>query len=345
MLNYIFGLIIFCIVLFIYLHVQFHFKTSDDLEIYELDNGSKDKLEEICDLRQPVILNYYNQAILQTINKTTIVGKYGVFEMKLRNILDPDYSSEIYIPLQAQTLFKLFDDDKSGSYISENNNEFLQETGLVKNFQSTDEFIRPGLVSNCIYDIFSGSKNAPTPFRYEINYRNFFYVTSGEVEIKLAPPKSEKYLHVVEDYDNFEFRSQVNPWKIQEEYQYDFEKIKCMDILLTPGKMICIPAYWFYSIRCKESSNIAVFKYRTYMNNVAILPKLGMHFLQMQNVKHNVVKKYEDVRYEDSTEKKAPDEQGVTDINNLAPLPESNELPPLNPATSPVEEIEIQKIL
>ena len=105
--------------------------------------------------------------------------------------------------------------------------------------------------------------------------------------------------------------------------------------------MIHIPAYWFYSIRYKDSASVASFKYRTYMNNLAILPKLGMYFLQMQNTKHDVVKKYEDVRYEEPAEKKAPLEQGVTDINNLAPLPESNELPPLNPATSPVEEIDI----
>ena len=63
----------------------------------------------------------------------------------------------------------------------------------------------------------------------------------------------------------------------------------------------------------------------------------------MQNTKHDVVKKYEDVKYDDDepTEKKALVEQGVTDINNLVPLPESNELPLLNPATNPVEEIDI----
>jgi len=316
-------------------------KTSDDLEVYELENGSKDKLEEICDLRQPVILNYYNGAILQTITKNTILGKYGAFEMKTRNTLDTDYSSEIYIPLQAQSMFKLF--DKSGPYITENNSEFLQETGLVKNFQSTDEFIRPGLVSNCIYDFCTGSINSTTPFRYEVGYRNYFYVTSGEIEIKMAPPKCAKYLHCVEDHYNFEFRSPIDPWQVQEEYQYDFEKIKCMDILLTQGKMIHIPAYWFYSIRYKDSASVAVFKYRTYMNNIAILPKLGMYFLQMQNTKHTIVKKYEDVKYND--EKKELNDNGVTDINNLTPLPESNDLPILNPATNPVEDIDIPKIL
>ena len=37
--------LVFCIVLFLYLHVFFHLKTSDDLEMYEIEQPSKDKLE------------------------------------------------------------------------------------------------------------------------------------------------------------------------------------------------------------------------------------------------------------------------------------------------------------
>ena len=48
------GFFIFCLVLFIYLHVQFNLKTGEDLEMYEIDEPSKEKLEEICDIRQPV---------------------------------------------------------------------------------------------------------------------------------------------------------------------------------------------------------------------------------------------------------------------------------------------------
>ena len=54
-MNIIFSIIIFCIVLFIYLHVHFHLKKSDDLELYEIELPSKTKLEEICDIRQPLI--------------------------------------------------------------------------------------------------------------------------------------------------------------------------------------------------------------------------------------------------------------------------------------------------
>jgi hypothetical protein len=348
MWKYIIAFCLFCLVLFIYLHVQFHLKTSNDLEVLELENGSKDKLEETCDLRQPLIMDFYNDPIFNGCKKPSILGSYHAFELNIRNTKEEDYTSEIYIPMQSHSAFKLFDEDKTGSYITEKNQEFLQETGMLKLFQSNDEFIRPGLVSNCIYDIQFGSENATTPFRYEINYRNYFFVTNGTVEIKMAPPKCAKYLQAMEDYDNFEFRSPVNPWAVQEQYKYDFDKIKCMDVLLPAGKMIHIPAYWWYSIRYHSDATVASFKYRTYMNNVAVLPHIGMNFLQMQNVQHDVIKKYDGVKTMDQNTAQNVEQNvdtsvktGTTNIDDLSSIPVLNELPNVNAVTNPVEEIEI----
>ena len=61
---------VFLIVLFLYIHIFFHLKTSDDLDIYDIETPSKDKLEEICDLRQPVIFAFYNEEILEKCKMT-----------------------------------------------------------------------------------------------------------------------------------------------------------------------------------------------------------------------------------------------------------------------------------
>jgi hypothetical protein len=53
------GIFVFCITLFLYLHIQFHLKTGDELEIYEIEQASKEKLEEICDLNSIIILNKF----------------------------------------------------------------------------------------------------------------------------------------------------------------------------------------------------------------------------------------------------------------------------------------------
>jgi hypothetical protein len=279
---------IFCIVLFIYLHIQFHLKTSNDLEVYEVEQASKDKLEEICDLRQPVIFSFDNDRILQT-NKTYISDNYHAFEIKIRNTGSNE--NEIYMPLPLHSAIKLFDEDKESCYFSENNTDFLQETGTIKNLQYNDEFIRPYMVSNCNYDIMMGTENCCTPFRYELNYRNYFLVTEGTVQIKMTPPKNTKYLYTTYDYENFEFRSPVNVWNVQPHYVADFDKMKCLDITLEKGKTCHIPAYWWYSIKFGKNACVSCFRYRTYMNNVAISPHIGMYALQIQNVKRDVVKK------------------------------------------------------
>ena len=285
------GFFIFCLVLFIYLHVQFHLKTSEDLEMYEVEQPSKDKLEEICDLRQPVLFDFDCQKIVESSNKSYIANNYNAFEIKIRNVKETDPNSELYIPLPLHAANKLFNEDANSTYFSENNSEFLEETGVIKSLKYNDEFLRPYMVSNCNYDIMTGSANTCTPFRYEINYRNYYLLTEGSAQIKLAPPHSIRYLYPNYDYENFEFRSPVDPWSPQPKYIADFDKMKCLEFTLTPGKTLYIPAYWWYSIKFNKNTSISCFNYRTYMNNIAVSPYIGMHALQIQNVKRNIVKK------------------------------------------------------
>lgn len=285
------GFFIFCLVLFIYLHVQFHLKTSNDLEMYEIDQASKEKLEEICDIRQPVLFDFDNEKIMENSNKTYIAHNYHAFEVKIRNIKETNNDTELYIPLPFHAAVKLFDEDKNNTYYSENNMDFLQETGVVKTLQYNDEFLRPYMVSNCNYDLLMGSNGTCTPFRYEVNYRNFFLLTQGSAQIKMTPPQSTRYLYPNYDYENFEFRSPVNPWNPQPNYSADFDKIKCLEFTLQPGKTVFIPAFWWYSIKFNKNTSISCFRYRTYMNNIAISPYIAMYALQIQNVKRNVAKK------------------------------------------------------
>ncbi len=285
------GTFVFCVILFLYLHIQFHLKTSDELEIYEIEQASKDKLEEVCDLRQPVLFDFplddEGIKVSNTTNKMFLLDNYPVFEVKIRNVHE-EY--DICVPLQLHIANKLFNEDAKSSYLSEGNLDFLNETGAVKNMSYNDEYLRPRLVSNCYYDIMFGSKHVETPLRYDLNYRNYYMVTQGSLKIKLTPPKYSKYLYPINDYENFEFRSSINPWNPQTKYKADFDKIKFLEIDLVPGKMLFIPAYWWHTFKFEENTFVSCFKYRTYMNNIAISPKIFMYALQNQNVERKIAK-------------------------------------------------------
>jgi len=288
-MNIIIFILVFSIVLFIYIHIYYHFKTNNDLEILEINNISKERLEEICDLRQPLTMTIDNNIFKQFFLKN-LLENYSSFDIKIRNIKNLDDNTELFLPLSLNDANKLMIEDKEGQYISENNNDFLIETSIIKDISVHDLFFRPYMLSNIEYDYIFGSKNSYTPLRYNLNYRNYFLVLQGKIRIKLTPPKNDKYLYCNKDYDNFEFRSPLNVWNIQDEYKTDFNKMKFLEVDLEPGNIIYIPAYWWYSIQIlEENTSILSFKYRTYMNNVAILPQIILKIMQKQNIKHKII--------------------------------------------------------
>ena len=283
--NLVIYIFIFSLVLFFYLHICFQYKKSNDLEIYELDNISKEKLEEITNLKQPLLFNYNND--LQNIcKKESLLDKYGVFDVKIRDVKNKiKDDDELYVPLKLVNSLRAIENDKNSKFLTENNMEFIEETNLIKKFRYNDIFLRPYFIQSCNYDICIGSNNCVTPLKYDLNCRNYLLVNEGSVNIKLFPPKYSKYLHCIKDYENFEFRSEINPWNVESIYKNDFEKVKCINLELKPDRILSIPPFWWYSIKFNNDTSVCFFKYKTFMNFIAISPQLFMKFLQMKNVK------------------------------------------------------------
>jgi len=238
----------------------------------------------------------------------TLNNKYSAFDIKIRDILNDDDKKEIYLPLVLKESLNLFQNDMKSRYITENNYDFLEETGSIKNYSYNDSFLRPPLVSKCDYDYMSGSQDSSTPLRYNLSYRNYYYVIEGEIRVKLIPPMSSKYLLENKDYDNFEFRSPINPWNVDEKYR-DYDKVKSLDIVVNPGTILYIPPYWWYSIKYTKMSSICAFKYRTYMNTITILPEIIMNLLQEQNIKREIVEKVEINKKDKNLEEKIKEQK------------------------------------
>jgi hypothetical protein len=266
-MNVLVTLLTICAVVFLYLHVVFHLKTSNDLEIYDLELPNKNKLEEVCNLRQPLLFDFWNDDLMKC---TPAHFKHDAFDL---NVVDP---SNVAVPLCAGKAIALF--SKSPHY-TENNFEFLQETLLVRSYEKNDFLFRPPMVVQIRYDLIFGGENATTKLKYSDSYRNYFLATAGEVSVKLAPPRNNRYLYVKKDYETEEFYSETDAWTDAT------DKVKYLDLTLKKGQMLYIPAYWFYSFKIGKEGCLCSFHYKTVMNIVATLPDILVGILQRQNTK------------------------------------------------------------
>jgi len=301
------NFMIFCIVLFIYIHVYNHIKTSNYLEVYEIENLSKDKFEDIINFKQPLLLN--NSSLIDNIDANYLISNYPTFDLNLYN-----KQNGLFLKTKMEDFDAIINNDTSNNYITYNNKEFLEETTIEKLLSSSDTFFRPYNVCNKNYDIIMGKKNNSTQLKYSINSRNILYLSSGKIEVTMCPPKYYKNLHVQKNYELLDFYSAIDINNIQSNYKNDYHKVKFLRVLLNTTQVLIIPPYWFYSIKFLEENTIVFLNtYRTYTSSIAIVPDLFIQLLQENNLKLNIIKEL----YTESNE--------ATNINiNETEIPNTN---------------------
>ena len=307
------SVLIFFVILMLYLHIYYHLKVSSELEIYELDNLDKSKIEETCNLRQPVIFNTPNEKWGNVFSYKSIMNDFNIFDVKVRK-WDQNNNDCDYIPLKMSLVNKLFS-KKNTEYYSEKNVEFLEESGLIKHIINNDDLFKPYLKMSHNYDLIFGNPDSCTPLKYNVYNRNYFCVCDGSIKIKLIPPTFSKYLNIETDYENFEFRSPMNTWNIQKEYSENYGKSKVMELTLRKNDVIYIPSYWCYSIRFGDNAMVLNLGYSTAMSFVSTLHHHCLYFLQQQNIKHKTAKCVSNIEIEKICEDKEEEKEKEKDKN------------------------------
>ena len=271
MIHLLATIFIFLIVLMIYLHIHYHLKVNNTLEYYKVDEFKKENVNKICQLKQPFSFLYRNKGLLDELTFDNLKKKWNNEYIQIRKKTD-----DLFLPMKVEKGIELFEKDSSNNYYSENNEIFLKNTDLLKDYNN-DPILKPCLKSNDKFDVILGTKGVASKLKYNLYYRNFFYVTDGKCKIRLLSPENYGDLDVNKNYDLFEYNSGVDC------FADDFSK-KYIDVELTKGEILFIPSYWFYSIQFLENSIISSFHYGTYLSNISIIPEVCKHLLQKQNI-------------------------------------------------------------
>lgn len=284
---------IFVFVLFVYIHVTSVWKKSEDLEVYEVDYTTHRALQDVVSIKQPVLFqleihhpNFFNKMSLSKMEK------YDNYDVNIKDLADYKKEDSVYslaLPMRSAT--KLMATDTHARYVCEDNARFLEESGFDAVAHSLDTFLKPTFTVSRIYDFMYGSKHACTPLKYHIDYQYYIVVNEGKIRMKMTPWKSTRNLDPISDYENYEFRSLLNPWK-PEERKREYEKIRFLDFEVYAGSVLFIPAYWWYSICFSGEmlNSLTVVRYNTGASVLANLNHLGKYVLQQNNTKTKVVK-------------------------------------------------------
>jgi hypothetical protein len=257
----------------IYLHLQYHYKKNNEMQILEIDYHlqSKQSFQQICDIRQPMVFHFTFPEEL----KNKIQEKTSAL-LQIRNKDDDKHkNTELYTPLSLEESVLLFENDVDKKYWTENNNSFLRETNVYSLFKKMEKKIEPEYCYESSYDILFGSDSSKTPLQYKLNYRNYFLCIEDSVQIELLPPESSLYLNPYNNYEYLYFETNQKSPSMQ---------LKSTTITLKKGEMMFLPAFWWYSIQNSKSSILLCFYYKTIMNYFAISPYLILQHLQKSSI-------------------------------------------------------------
>jgi len=302
-MNFIVALFIFVIILFLYIHISDQYKKSEDLEIYDMDYVSNSHLQTICNLKQPFIFGFVIEDLLNISQRLK-----GNHDIKLwDNSNDP-----IYLPIEsAVALFQSnsstsSDDVSKNKYFTERNQDFLEDVDLLSDIRELDAFLKPDFCAHSKYELIMGSAGAEMPLRYHLDDRNFVFLISGKITVKMTPWRNRKYMDPIDDFENYDFYSKSS---IHKECEF-------LEFVVESGHVLYIPPFWWHSIKIEYADTVAIgIHYKTVANVIACLPSLTRYYLQLSSTKVIPVRKLEIDSSHQHDSSHQPDSSHQTDSN------------------------------
>jgi len=239
-MNWLLFFIVFTLTYFVYIHIRYHYKQVNDLDIYDMGIIDKKQLEDVCVYRQPVTFILEEKMLESYFNVDALSNKFSCMTF---NIYDTSSNHIVSAPLPMKDVIKLFNQKKN--YISYNNTLFIEDTITKNKIQSLDKYLSPPFTVYSHYDTWLGTNDKSMPIKSETYYREYLYITSGYIECLLITPNKEKK----------------------------------QSIILNKSEVLYIPPHWSYEITFKKNAFVCVFRYDTVISIFSRLPSIVMNYI------------------------------------------------------------------
>lgn len=261
---------VFIIMFVLYIHIQAQYKKGEDLEVYEMDYTSKDQLQNVCDMKQPVLFGLPILEGVIKVNTDVELPVWDIREYYVKDSVDPIY-------LSYSSFINLAKSDPKGHFFTRKNRDSLD---LEK--EVFDDFLRPPLTVHSDYELLVGSSGASTPLQYHMDDRLFLFVKSGKISVKMTHWHSRRYLSPVNDYENYEFYSKMNLSLLGQHKEIQGQQCKWLDFEVIEGYVLSIPPWWWYSIKFSSvDTEVVGIRYVTVGNMIAHIPDWTRYYMHL----------------------------------------------------------------
>jgi hypothetical protein len=275
-MNYLHILVTFLVVLFVYIHIQFQLSHSQEKDVYVLDVPVTIPIEEIFELKQPVVMHLHDQTLTGDLTKNILSEQFPKFDMSVY-----DNTREVthaHILSSCSATKELFNDDTESRYYTEKNYNFVNTippNNIFKGMLQKHQLFEPPLCSRKLFDIMFGSHNSTTSTQYSVMYRNIFTVTKGNLHVKMIHPNlaSEHKITVKPNYTDMSFFAEGNIDLWGDKYD------ETIEIVVKEGETFSIPPYWLYSFRYEHDTFVTCSYFNSYMTEIATLPHTVLYWI------------------------------------------------------------------
>jgi hypothetical protein len=281
--------LVFIVVVFFYLHITAHYRKGEDLELFETDYVNNMKLQESCEVKQPLMIVGV-PGIIKLPSRGDLLKGNETFEGNIRDLsqwnstpsrpvaMEDLVESTRPRSLEMEKILRVLESDRDGLYVSEGNERFLEEVGLWKLFKKWgDERFCPTYNVCKQYDFLMGSKGACTPLRYHTAYRKFLVARGGGVfggdgnlVVRMTPWKSRKRMEWIRDDIGMETVSTMAAFGGRADQREEWSKVRFLEFIVPEGQVLYIPPYWWYTVQFPGPTVFAYsFTYWSAMNWLA----------------------------------------------------------------------------
>lgn len=260
MINIILFIAVFIIVLFFYLHLEYHNKVNNEMTIYEVNEISKGELQKAHELRSPYL---FSHSAVEHISLPQIPCKVIHLEnyKKTKSFLPVEVKrEECNTLLQQKKYVRMHKNDESVvKEIKKANNKGL---AMLKPYGFAKESIT--LIEN----------NKEGTWNQKMkSERNYIVVPENPTIVRLCNSTIEEDYEMINDHHTMNYYVDTNIWSIENKQKYQ-------ELELHKGTVLHVPKGWYVSVK---NSPVIMMNYDSPMSVLSRAKDYILNFMQKVN--------------------------------------------------------------